>query len=145
MAKLRFKRLGLFYLIALGCIALSIVVSQILIQTSINRQQDDAHVINVAGRQRMLSQKISKLALKIEHQKGERLQNIIALREALALWKQSHEGLQFGDAELGLSGANSSIIMEMFETISPHYEAIYQNAQDLLSLPPDHDDSTALL
>jgi len=145
MAKLRFKRLGLFYLIALGCIALSIVVSQILIQTSINRQQDDAHVINVAGRQRMLSQKISKLALKIEHQKGEQLQNTMALREALALWKQSHEGLQFGDAELGLSGANSSIIMEMFETISPHYEAIYQNAQDLLSLPPDHDDSTALL
>ena len=57
MPKTRFRRLGLFYIAALGGIALSIVISQLLIQTSINSQQDDARVINVAGRQRMLLSK----------------------------------------------------------------------------------------
>ena len=94
MAKPRFKRLGLFYLIALGCIAISILISQILIQTSINSQQDDAHVINVAGRQRMLSQKISKIALKIERERGSIEENKKELGDALELWKASHERLR---------------------------------------------------
>ncbi|MEQ8472747.1 MAG: type IV pili methyl-accepting chemotaxis transducer N-terminal domain-containing protein [Marinoscillum sp.] len=133
MAKLRFKRLGLFYLFALGCIALSIIISQLLIQTSINNQQDDARVINVAGRQRMLSQKISKLALKIEHQKGERTASYNELRDALTLWQRSHEGLKNGDPELGLSGNPSVKVQQMFKEIKPHYEAILASAQQLLS------------
>jgi len=72
MANLRFKQLGLFYLIALGCIALSIVVSQILIQKAISYQQSDARIINVAGRQRMLRQKISKVALLLKEDSKSR-------------------------------------------------------------------------
>lgn len=131
MAEPRFKRLEYLYLTALGCIALSIIVSQILIQTSISDQQDDARVINVAGRQRMLSQKISKEALKIgqdAHVEQARLQ----LSNSLDLWKKSHEGLLYGDTTLGLSGANSPTIMKMFSAIEPRYQAIYQNAMALL-------------
>lgn len=133
MARARFKRLGLFYLFALGCIALSIIISQLLIQTSINRQQDDSHVINVAGRQRMLSQKISKVALKIENQQGNKQQNLTELSNALTLWKKCHQGLQYGDPELGLSGQNSPTIMQMFAAIEPHFQAIYEHAQILLT------------
>ncbi|MEQ9307567.1 MAG: type IV pili methyl-accepting chemotaxis transducer N-terminal domain-containing protein, partial [Marinoscillum sp.] len=117
----------------LGCIALSIIISQLLIQTSINRQQDDARVINVAGRQRMLSQKISKLALKIEHQKGDSRTSYDELRDALTLWQRSHEGLQSGDPELGLSGNPSMKVQRMFEEIKPHYRAILASAGQLLS------------
>lgn len=131
MPKIRFKRLGLFYLTALGCIALSIIISQALIQTSISRQQDDARIINVAGRQRMLSQKISKVVLKIQSRKGDPNANIKELNLAINLWQQSHEGLLNGSAELGLSGNPSSRVKEMFEKIQPHYAAILNSAKKL--------------
>lgn len=134
MPKSRFKRLGLFYFIALGGIAFSIIISQFLIQSFIRRQQNDSHVVNVAGRQRMLSQKISKVALQIvaielsgyEPQKD-------TLKDALALWKKSHAGLQQGDQDLGLSGGNSDTIKNIFETIEPHFEAIVTNADSLVN------------
>lgn len=137
MAKQRFRRLGLFYLSALGGIALTIVLSQVLIQTSINSQQEDSHVINVAGRQRMLSQKISKVSIKILNRQDSNLRNTEELSEALQLWKKSHLGLQYGDIEMGLSGRNSSVIRQMFEAIEPHYQAVYANAATLLLEPSD--------
>ncbi|WP_258099320.1 type IV pili methyl-accepting chemotaxis transducer N-terminal domain-containing protein [Marinoscillum pacificum] len=131
MPKTRFRRLGLFYIAALGGIALSIIISQLLIQTSISSQQDDARVINVAGRQRMLSQNISKLALKIEQHKGDSSTNFSELQHALDLWKQSHEGLQNGNPELGLSGNPSRVIRKMFDEVEPHYLSILQAAGNL--------------
>ncbi|MEO1384251.1 MAG: type IV pili methyl-accepting chemotaxis transducer N-terminal domain-containing protein [Bacteroidota bacterium] len=132
MIKPHFRQLEYFYLIALGCIALAIVLSQVLIQTSINRQRDDARVINVAGRQRMLSQKITKVALKKKQDEGRTEENTRELRQALELWKTSHEGLLDGDVQLGLSGKNSDVIIAMFEEIEPHFNAVYLNARSLL-------------
>ncbi len=134
MRKIRFRRLGLFYLIALGCIALSILVSQLLVQTSINRQQDDARVINVAGRQRMLSQKISKVALKLQNQGVPNSDDLTELKEALTLWTLSHEGLIKGESTLGLGGSPSLIIQKMFSEISLHYDIIRNNASALLDI-----------
>lgn len=131
MPKFRFRRLGLFYIAALGGIALSIIISQVLIQTSISSQQDDARVINVAGRQRMLSQKISKVALKIQQGQGDSTSNYQELKKAVDLWQQSHEGLQKGDSELGLSHNPSAVVQKMFFEIEPHYLAILGSARDI--------------
>ncbi|MFY0598461.1 MAG: type IV pili methyl-accepting chemotaxis transducer N-terminal domain-containing protein [Cyclobacteriaceae bacterium] len=137
MPKPKFRRLGLFYLIALGCIALSIVVSQLLIQTSIGDQQDDAHVINVAGRQRMLSQKITKSSLRVVYDRDSQDKTVAVLRQDLDLWRKSHEGLQNGSEELQLSGSNSAEIKKMFLELEPHFNAIYSNAEALISLKPN--------
>lgn len=134
MPKPRFRRLGLFYLIALGGIALSIVISQILIQKSITDQQDDSHVINVAGRQRMLSQKISKSSLKIVYRVGDFSQNKNSLRQDLNLWKEAHEALKVGNISLGIFPTNSESIKKSFEELEPHFLAIYQNAESLLEI-----------
>lgn len=132
MKKPQFRRLGKLYFIALGAIALSIVISQLLIQTSIKSQQDDARLINVAGRQRMLSQKICKLALKIKQEKQPNVQDQIELREALHLWQQSHMGLLSRDVSMGLSGENSSEIIRMFREIEEPFQIIFQNGTLLL-------------
>ena len=55
-----FDKLRRLYIIALSTIALSVVISQILIRTHLSGQESDSTVINVAGRQRMLSQKLTK-------------------------------------------------------------------------------------
>lgn len=140
-----FKRLGQFYFVALGCIALSIVISQILIQTSINSQQDDARVINVAGRQRMLSQKISKSALQLHLDETHQSDHLNELSEALDLWMVSHEGLQNGNESLGLGGNPSAQIQRMYRDIAPHYEIIQKNAASLLMSYLDHETSNRLV
>ena len=55
-----FDKLSRLYIIALSTIAISVVFSQILVRKHLNDQQSDSSVINVAGRQRMLSQKLTK-------------------------------------------------------------------------------------
>ncbi|WP_258105707.1 type IV pili methyl-accepting chemotaxis transducer N-terminal domain-containing protein [Marinoscillum sp. MHG1-6] len=134
MANSKFKRLGQFYLLALGAIALSVIISQFLIQTFISRQSDDSRVINVAGRQRMLSQKISKVSLQIANEPGKNLdEKYSELKQAIELWKKSHYGLLFGDEDLNLHGKNSSRIREMFKEIEPHFNAIVENADAILN------------
>ena len=56
-----FNRLSRLYLLALTLIALSAIGSQFLIQYYLQNQLGDAKVINMAGRQRMLSQKLTQI------------------------------------------------------------------------------------
>ena len=55
-----FEKLRRYYLLAFLAIAITIIFSQLLIQDHINDQTNDSRVINIAGRQRMLSQKLVK-------------------------------------------------------------------------------------
>lgn len=56
-------RLKRRYAIFIASIVLTLVVSQVIIQYDLRQQNQDAELINLAGRQRMLSQRISKLTL----------------------------------------------------------------------------------
>ena len=58
--KITFNRLTRLYIIALSAIALSIVISHLIIDYQISNQKKDSYLINISGRQRMLSQKLSK-------------------------------------------------------------------------------------
>ncbi len=130
----KFDKLGLFYILALSGIALSIIISQVLVQNYIGRQQDDSRTINVAGRQRMLSQKISKIALKIGQGKdtAELITLANELREAVDLWKMSHHALLHGDMSIGVEGSLSPEVLEMYEKITPHYAEMVTQAEDLV-------------
>src|SRR5689334_24482247 len=99
----RFTRL---YIIALSAVALFAILGQVFIQFSLLQQSGDARVINIAGRQRMLSQKLTKAAeaLLIVTDTRGRTARIAEVHDTLALWERSQNGLQRGDAQLGLSG-----------------------------------------
>ena len=60
-----FDRLRNQNLVFIATIILTIVIGQVIIQYDLNKQNEDARLINYAGRQRMLSQRISKLTLYI--------------------------------------------------------------------------------
>ena len=98
------------YVLALTIIALLIILSQIFIQFTMAKNDDDGRVINISGRQRMLSQKIAKLGRQIldAPTAGERASLAAALEASATLWGKSHDGLLDGDAELGLYGHNSA-------------------------------------
>ncbi len=139
-------RLTKLYILALSLIACLAILSQVVIQRALVSQESDAPVINIAGRQRMLSQKLAKTALAVDEMLDhcddpERRQfvrcdefeaRIDDLREVLDVWIRSHDGLQHGDAELDLPGTNSPEVTALFEKIEPLYQAMREGAESFL-------------
>jgi diguanylate cyclase (GGDEF)-like protein len=131
------QQLRLRYVVALSLIALAVIASQAVIQRYIALEQNDAHVINVAGRQRMLSQKLLKICLYLgnAHDAPEKSRLHSDLQETLALWQRSHYGLQHGDVAYGLPGKNSPEVAALFQQIEPHYRAMAAAAGQILAAP----------
>jgi diguanylate cyclase (GGDEF)-like protein/PAS domain S-box-containing protein len=120
------KMLQKRYIIALSIIALLVVSSQVMIQYTIAAQEDDSRVVNISGRQRMLSQRINKSAFGLYISTDIQDQNRYSkeLGNSLELWQKSHDGLLYGDAEFGLPGRNSEKVIEMFVSIEDEYQRI---------------------
>ncbi|HUX42125.1 MAG TPA: type IV pili methyl-accepting chemotaxis transducer N-terminal domain-containing protein [Rectinemataceae bacterium] len=120
------------YALALSFIALLGIASQAIIQFALAQNDDAGRVVNIAGRQRMLSQKIAKTSLEIGLAKpGLRAPYIAELDEAVALWSASHDALLFGSPEMGTKGRNSPTILRLFRAIEPSYHTIIDAAHRL--------------
>ena len=129
-----FDKLSRLYIIALSTIALSVIISQVLVRNHLDTQISDSTVINVAGRQRMLSQKLTKeivsLSISSDKQNREILKNKI--QETLFLWELSHNSLQNGNDSLGLPEKNSFTILSKFKGINPVFDTIQKASKSLI-------------
>ena len=87
-----FKRLILMYVLAVFTIALIIFISERYLQLQLNRQLYDSKVVNLAGRQRMYSQKITKDLLLLSQPAfaSNQHQLITDLRLSLQNWDRTH-------------------------------------------------------
>jgi len=128
------RKLTWLYVSALTSIAIMAIAGQALIQSMLAQQKHDAYVVNIAGRQRMLSQKLSKSALALEFG-GDPLGRDARRRElseVIGLWERSHLGLQLGDDKLGLPGENSAEVRRMFAGIEPTHREMLAAAKAIL-------------
>lgn len=123
------------YIVALSLIAILTIASQTVMQILIADQEHDSRVVNIAGRQRMLSQKITKLSYYIVNAESPAAESRFRkdLEESLGLWERSHAGLLRGDAEMGLPGKNSREVVELFARIEMPHKAIVDAARTILS------------
>ena len=131
-----FLRVRKWYLLAIAAIALTIIVAQILIQQHLNSQLNDSRVINVAGRQRALSQKLVKEALllqTLDSNKSSRQEIINNLSQTLFTWKASHNGLQKGNDSIGLPREGNVAILRLFTDLNPHREAMVLAAETIIN------------
>jgi hypothetical protein len=55
------------YILFLGAITFTVLSSQLLVNYNLQKQNTDAKLINMAGRQRMLGQRLAKLTLYIQN------------------------------------------------------------------------------
>jgi len=119
---------------SLLAIALLLVAGQSLIQDNLRTQAADSHTINLAGRQRMLSQRLAKsaLAIRFATDRGTRGIRVAELRTVADLWEKSQRGLQVGDPSLGLPGHNPPEIAAMFVQLEPIHQGMLSNARSLL-------------
>ena len=121
------------YIAALGLVALLAIIGQMLIQFALYTQEKDARIINIAGRQRMYSQRIAKAALAAQNANTveEQWRHFEDIERTALDFKQSHEGLRHGDTGLELPGQNSADITHMFSEMEPYYQAIFTSAMAL--------------
>lgn len=130
-------KLTYVYIFALFLIALFTVASQVTVQYFLRGQDDDGRVINIAGRQRMLSQKITKQALLIfqNETEVEFKKDISSLRNTLQIWESSHLALLDGHDSLSLSKNTSNQDLKiLFLEIQPYQEKIAKAASEILLL-----------
>lgn len=139
------QRLTILYIVALSTVALLTIGAQVLVQWQLESSQTDSRVINIAGRQRMLSQRLAKSSLQLEADSGESDPAVRQeMAEALTEWQSNHNGLQHGDRSNGLEGDLSPQLTELFAKVRPHYEAICLAAQEQIVAKPGDDVSASV-
>ena len=128
------RKLSIAYICALSLVAFLCVSGQILIQQTLKSQFSDGKVINVAGRQRMLSQRIAKSAIAaLATEPGaQRKAYLLELADVTELWARSHRDLQEGNEQLGLDGDNSEQIRHMFADLDNQFIAIREGVSRFL-------------
>jgi two-component system sensor histidine kinase DegS len=135
--------LTILYVGALSTVAILCVLSQVIVQRIITQQGDDSSLINVAGRQRMLSQRIAKSALALANatDDAERTRRHTELAEALELFDASHHALLRRDHARNLDGTNSVAVLDMFDDIAQFQLEVVGAGRALANLdqalPPD--------
>ncbi len=82
------RQLAARYFLSLGVISVLTILGTLLVQRQGGESQSDARVVNISGRQRMLSQAIAKDALLVAHSRdaAERQRLVEDLRSLDALW-----------------------------------------------------------
>ena len=123
---------------ALVLIAVLTILSQLVVQAALAGGRDDGRLINIAGRQRMLSQQIARTALQIADESDPfvRAARVSELDAAVRLWKKSHEGLIRGPDQLFHHG-NSREALALYAKIEPYFRGIIAAASQLEAAAAD--------
>ncbi|MGI9531000.1 ATP-binding protein [Lutimonas sp.] len=129
-----FLKFRTLYLIAIFLIAITIVVAQILIQNHLDDQLDDSRIVNVAGRQRMLSQKLVKEALLLDKARSKSHAEEIthSLEEDLSIFSKTHEDLQFDLLGIGKMKLENDRIDSLFKEIDQDQKKLVEATSGIL-------------
>lgn len=123
------------YIFFIGSVVLTIIVSQAIVQYALQRQNEDAQLINEAGRQRMLSQRISKLILYMNDDLIEtdtiRVARLDTLTRLINTWQTMHDRLILQNQQHDRSKAIESLLNEN----TPHVTSIVSAARSIQRHP----------
>ena len=125
------NRLTILYITALSSIAMLTFGGQLVVQNAIVQLEGDSRIVNIAGRQRMLSQRLTRLTFEWMHSqvnsqavRSTPNELVTRIKTDLETWTQNHAGLQRGDDALQLPGKNSPSVQLLFNETTPHFEAL---------------------
>lgn len=102
------------YLAALALIALLAICSHYLVQGIITEQEATARIVNLAGRQRMLSQRITLFAGDIVNNKESSHKLAKEYQQSIEQMTQVHEALINGSKQLHIPSSSSQVVRAIF-------------------------------
>lgn len=117
------------YIVAIASVAILIIANQVVLQYLLSERSSDAVVINLAGKQRMLSQQI----LNLSYQAQEDPSKIDQLRSRVEEWYTVHMGLQEGNVSLDLPPLNYPELQKSFNELSPILQRVQELVNDMQS------------
>ncbi|WP_282074970.1 ATP-binding protein [Maribacter aquivivus] len=129
-----FIRIRKWYLLALAAIALTVIIAQVLIQLHLKAQSGDSELINIAGRQRAFSQKLTKetLLLKDLSNPEDKKMVLSEIEKTLEIWKVSHVGLHLGAASFNLPYEDDPKVKALFKKLDPHHSEMVGALEHIL-------------
>ncbi|MCU0438105.1 MAG: type IV pili methyl-accepting chemotaxis transducer N-terminal domain-containing protein [Raineya sp.] len=112
-----FKKVGTkLYIQFIALVVVLTLINQLIIQYVLHQRAYESRIISLAGKQRMLSQKIVKLACQNHYEE------VLPLLEE---WNDIHIGLQQGCSVLGVPKLENQYIKAMFDEVNPVQTKIY--------------------
>ncbi|GEM_PF-965997 len=99
--------------------------------TTLDNQKDDSNVINLAGKQRMLTQKLSKAAMELQLGNMAKIEEIKGIQKSFS---QVLAGLQKGNAKLKLPPAETKEISGKLGEVDKKWAMFSQNVDTLSNI-----------
>jgi PAS domain S-box-containing protein len=134
------------YFFAIATALLLILINQIYIQYSLQERETDFKVMNIAGKQRMLSQRICLLLLK-----GKENNSVIdELNLQFENWENTHNNLKYGNDLLSIPAIDNEEIKNKLYALDKYVffikgELNYNNYIDSIGLISVFDNQTKYL
>ena len=122
----------------LSSIFLLILVGQVILHWQLGEQRTKGAEVEVASRQRMLVQEISKLTLDISGRKTESRnykEQLQDLRKAKQKWVDSHVALTQGNDAYGISPIKSAEAQSIIRDLNPTFVKLKKELDAVLSDP----------
>ena len=121
------------YIVAVSVLIILIIARQTIISYELYHNDHISSVINTAGRQRMLSQKITKDVLVIYTlTDNTTIQGYLEeLKSSLSVWEENQSELQKGKAE-GETVTNSAAVKALYQQVADHYKSMLRAAKDVV-------------
>jgi len=139
------ERIGLLFVAFFLLVAVSVAAMVLVIEA----QQKDALVINLAGRQRMLLQAMTRHALELEKRLDE-VQHRTALIEAAGVFESTLDALENGgpapytaQQTVSLPETRDLTARARLQEVRRRWELLYRELNTLASTPPDDPAFTA--
>jgi two-component system sensor kinase FixL len=128
--------------LALAVVAILVLGSQAVVQPSLIQLTTDGPLINAAGRQRMLSQRLVKAALMLEGGMAQHANGALAeLKHVLDLWSASHERLVKRLTATGPAVREGIAARHALTGLQPEFSTMRDAAQRMIEAvqenPPD--------
>ncbi len=141
--KEKFKTINFVFGIVIGGIFLANVITIIATMSTLSGQEKDATAINVAGRQRMLSQKMTKEAAFFIQTRDEEWAS--TLKKTSELFDKSLYALEFGDMEMHLKRVEDPEVKTEIQKLKGIWQPFKEKVQEVISAPPGSDMSAQAL
>lgn len=131
------------YLSALAVIAVAVIMTHFVSQQRLKNRTEDARTINIAGRQRMLSQRISSKSLYLTNQLTTNQtrsteQTCTQLLESLEIWRKSHYELHSHSLTIEDANDGGTILSRMVD-LNRYVEDVKGDVETLLRIASETD------